>query len=152
DLLGWPAGDVLGRPFADLLPVQPVPATEAGTGVGTGTTAGALVSAMLRPELLLHRDGHRVPVRTRFLPVGVAEPEMVLLAPADPPDLFQLPEAPAPDDARRGDTLAALDSERLPAHELPQRAAEACCDYLGGDVAYLMLLDDSGELRVAGYT
>src|SRR5262249_4732346 len=35
---------------------------------------------------------------------------------------------------------------------LPQRAAEACCDYLGGDVGYLMLVDDNGELRMAGST
>src|SRR5262249_28188076 len=139
ELLGWPAGDMLGRPFADLLPGGPAPDP---------------AEAAARPDrlIVLHRDGHRVPLRSRFLPVGAAVPAMVLLAPEGHPDPFEPPAVPAPEGERQRDALAALDSDRLPAHQLPQRAAEACCDYLGGDVGYLMLLDDNGELRMAGST
>jgi serine phosphatase RsbU (regulator of sigma subunit)/anti-sigma regulatory factor (Ser/Thr protein kinase) len=142
DLLGWPAGDVLGRRFADLAEDR-----RSSGGTVEPTWAGAA------DLLVLHHDGHRVPVHARFLPVGAATPAMVLLAPEEYRDAFDLPATPAPaEEVRHGEAPSVLDSERLPAHELPQRAAEACCDYLGGDAAYLMLVDDNGELRVAGST
>ena len=131
EMFGWSAGDLLGKPFADLLGTE-------------GSSTERL--------LVLHRDGQRVPVRFRYLPAGSPTPAIVLLAPEQYRDAFELPAVPAPEEERRGDTLAALDSERLPGYELPQRAAQACCDYLGGDVAYLMLVDDNGELRMAGST
>ena len=133
ELLGWTAADVLDRPFADLVDAGAAPGTER--------------------LLALHRRGHRVPVQARFLPAGSPTPAMVLLAPEEYREAFELPAVPVPaEEERQGDALAALDSDRLPAYELPQRATEACCDYLGGDAAYLMVVDDNGELRVAGST
>jgi serine phosphatase RsbU (regulator of sigma subunit)/anti-sigma regulatory factor (Ser/Thr protein kinase) len=131
ELFGWLPADVLGKPFNDLVGAE-------------GSSAERL--------LVLHLDGHRVPVRSRSLPAGSPTPAVVLLAPEQYRDVFELPAVPAPEPGRRGDALTALDSDRLPGHELPQRAAEACCDYLGGDAAYLMLVDDNGEMWMAGST
>jgi serine phosphatase RsbU (regulator of sigma subunit)/anti-sigma regulatory factor (Ser/Thr protein kinase) len=143
ELFGWTAAEAVGRPFAEL-------ARETADG---GPASPGSAERPVTDLLLLHRDGHQVPVHTRFLPVGAKAPSVVLLAPRTQRYVFEPPPRPArAEEERRGDVLAALDSDRVPAHELPQRAAEACCDFLGGDAAYLMLVDDSGELRVAGST
>lgn len=141
ELLGWSAADVTGRPFAEL-------ATD--RRVIDGEAAGWAGATEL---LVLDAAGHRVPLQARLVPVGSEHPSVVLLAPAGDPWAFVLATPPEPAQAERsGDALAAFDSDRVPAHELPQRAAEACCDYLGGDAAYLMLVDENGDLRMSGST
>jgi serine phosphatase RsbU (regulator of sigma subunit)/anti-sigma regulatory factor (Ser/Thr protein kinase) len=145
ELLGWAAAEVAGRPLTDL-------ATDRRQIDGGETRTDWLGATDL---LVLDSQGNRVPVQARFVPVGSAQPSMVLLAPAGDTWAFVLASQANEDNADHGrdsDALAAFDSDRVPAHELPQRAAEACCDYLGGDAAYLMLVDENGELRVAGAT
>ena len=145
ELLGWAADDVIGRPLAEL-------ATDRrqidGAAGGSPSWAGAT------DLLVLDAEGHRVPVQARFVPIGSSQPSLVLLAPAGETWAFVLANQPreAAESERAGDALAAFDSDRVAAHELPQRAAEACCDYLGADAAYLMLVDENGDLRVAGAT
>ena len=143
ELFGWTATEVVGRQIAEL-----IRGTAGSEPVVLGSTDRPLTDL-----LVLHRDGHRIPVNARLLPVGSLEPTMLLVAPQTQRDVFELPAQPAAaEEDRRNDALTALDSDRIPAHELPQQVAEACCDVLGGDAAYLMLVDDNGELRVVGST
>jgi serine phosphatase RsbU (regulator of sigma subunit)/anti-sigma regulatory factor (Ser/Thr protein kinase) len=146
ELLGWASADVAGRLFAELATDRRVIDGSMADGVEPGW-AGAT------ELLVLDAEGHRVPLQARLVPVGSAHPTVVLLAPAGDPWAFVVATQHEPGQPERsGDALAAFDSDRVPAHELPQRAAEACCDYLAGDAAYLMLVDENGELRVAGST
>ncbi|HSV65155.1 MAG TPA: SpoIIE family protein phosphatase [Mycobacteriales bacterium] len=143
ELLGWRAVDRVGTALADL--AQP--------GDIAGLTGLTGLSVAVGTVLLRHRDGHYLSVYVRLLPLGAATPTVALIAPERDGDAFEPPARPRQaGENRRDDVLAALDSDRVPAYELPQRAAEACCDFLGGDAAYLMLVDNDGELRVAGST
>ena len=143
-LFGWHSGEVVGRPWADLVE------TPLGEGL-PGDPADPSVGAPWQGVYaVLHRDGATVEVFASHLRNG--ERTAVLLVPADHRALLER-AAPAPPNGTRGDP-APLGMRpdailRLGADDYLALAVEHVRDPVSADATYLLLSHDvTGELEL----
>jgi PAS domain S-box-containing protein len=136
-LLGWGAGQVVGRKLEELVAWR-------GHGPYTLTLADTLGLGRWRGEARMrHRDGRLVPVYVSHLRAGGQRPVIWMVVAGD--HRYVLTPPPAPMRGEAGGRIKELLDQDLPFSELLDTIARIVQVSSAGDAAYVLLATEEGD-------